>query len=60
MDAFAYQEVVLPGQILASVLKDALFAALIKLRTQYTVVRSHMHNGGCCSESVDCLPIDCY
>ncbi|CDJ61667.1 DNA-directed RNA polymerase I subunit RPA2, putative [Eimeria maxima] len=37
MDAFAYQEVVLPGQILASVLKDALFAALIKLRTQYTV-----------------------
>ncbi|CDI86560.1 DNA-directed RNA polymerase I subunit RPA2, putative [Eimeria praecox] len=37
MDAFAYQEVVLPGQILASVLKDALFTALIKLRTHYTV-----------------------
>ncbi|OEH75404.1 DNA-directed RNA polymerase I subunit [Cyclospora cayetanensis] len=37
MDAFSYQEVVLPGQILASVLKDALFTALIKLRTQYTV-----------------------
>ncbi|CDJ31653.1 DNA-directed RNA polymerase I subunit RPA2, putative [Eimeria mitis] len=37
MDAFSYQEVVLPGQILASVLKDALFSALIKLRTQYTM-----------------------
>lgn len=40
MDAFSYQEVVLPGQILASVLKDALFTALIKLRTQYMVVGS--------------------
>lgn len=40
MDAFSYQEVILPGQILAAVLKDALFNALIKLRTQYMVVRS--------------------
>lgn len=38
MDAFSFQEVVLPGQILAAVLKDALFAALAKLRTQYMVV----------------------
>ncbi|CDJ66821.1 DNA-directed RNA polymerase, related [Eimeria necatrix] len=37
MDAFSYQEVILPGQILAAVLKDALFNALIKLRTQYMV-----------------------
>ncbi|KAL8430783.1 hypothetical protein Efla_004019 [Eimeria flavescens] len=35
MDAFSYQEVVLPGQILAAVLKDALFSALVKLRTHY-------------------------
>ncbi|KAL8452390.1 hypothetical protein Emed_001395 [Eimeria media] len=35
MDAFSYQEVVLPGQILASVLKDALFSALMKLRTHF-------------------------
>lgn len=39
MDAFSYQEVILPGQILAAVLKDALFNSLIKLRTQYMVVR---------------------
>ncbi|KAL8434315.1 hypothetical protein ACSSS7_003259 [Eimeria intestinalis] len=35
MDAFSYQEVVLPGQILASVLKDALFSALMKLRSHF-------------------------
>lgn len=38
IDAFCYQEVVLPGQILACVLKDALFSALIKLRSLYAGV----------------------
>ncbi|PFH35445.1 DNA-directed RNA polymerase I RPA2 [Besnoitia besnoiti] len=35
LDSFAYQEVVLPGQILASVLKDALFSCLAKMRLHY-------------------------
>lgn len=35
IDSFAYQEVITPGQLFASVLKDALFNALAKIKLSY-------------------------
>ncbi|EPR58357.1 DNA-directed RNA polymerase I RPA2, partial [Toxoplasma gondii GT1] len=46
LDSFAYQEVVLPGQILASVLKDALFSCLAKIRLHYLQEIRMLKNSG--------------
>ncbi|CBZ50178.1 DNA-directed RNA polymerase,related [Neospora caninum Liverpool] len=46
LDSFAYQEVVLPGQILSSVLKDALFSCLAKIRLHYLQEIRMLKNSG--------------
>eukprot|EP00923_Selenidium_pygospionis_P040052 GHVN01069376.1.p1 GENE.GHVN01069376.1~~GHVN01069376.1.p1 ORF type:complete len:959 (+),score=108.46 GHVN01069376.1:75-2951(+) len=35
LDSFALQEVILPGQLMAAVLKDALYNVLFKIKVQY-------------------------
>lgn len=47
IDSFAYQEVNLPGQLMASVLKDSLYNFLERMKTSYTItMRMNQNDGG--------------